>query len=118
MTQDLAARASRGGPWPGQTEVARLPHSVLIISGRTTRGHDLPRIERAGGNLGHILIFQQLHTSNYGVNAHRNLVLPYDLPMLDYTLGGDVLPKLALFDPLSDFCPDPKHFARRSRVCP
>lgn len=113
MTQDLAARASRGGPWPVQTDVARLPHSVLIIS-RQDHQEDtiLPRIERAGGNLGHILIFQRLHTSNYGSKwRHRNLVLPYDLPMLDYTFGGDVLPKLAIFDPISDFCTDPKHLA-------
>ena len=107
LTMDLAARASRGGPWPmgskGQTE----PMSVLVLSAEDDPGDTIrPRLEDAGADLGSVLYIESIDWPGGGKTT---------LPLLDRDAEAIALslvqmhrhmqhpPGLVIIDPISAY---------------
>jgi hypothetical protein len=104
---ELAARASRGEPLPGDPAEDFREFKVQLVSGYDDL-HDtvLPRIKRAGGIISN---FGQLSrvTRSRGEEepfAKRKLTLPRDIRHFEESIS-DVCAELVIVDPLTCFCP-------------
>jgi hypothetical protein len=105
---DIAARLSRGGPFPGDF-TPFVPGGTLLI----TAGDDLadtvrPRLEAAGADLMNITTWQaveQWYTWSDRVDDPERLDLRRDLGSLVREISGVVNCQLVVIDPISAFLP-------------
>lgn len=107
LTLDLAARATRGGPWPVGSPGATEPCSVLILSAEDDPGDTIrPRLEDAGADLASVLYIERIDWPGGG-QTH--------LPVLDRDAEAIALslvqmhqhlehpPGLVVIDPISAY---------------
>jgi hypothetical protein len=101
ITNDLAARVSRGRPMPPDDSRERVtpPAGVIILSAEDDAPRVIrPRLEAAGADLGRVVIVDGVRTSN----SDRPVVLPDDLGLLQAKTER-IRAKLIVVDPLMAF---------------
>lgn len=103
---ELAARASRGEPLPGDAPDDFRAFSVQLVSGYDDL-HDtlLPRIKRAGGDVGKFSHMSRIARSrgDYQTIGRRRLVLPGDIGHFEESIS-DMCADMVFVDPLTCFC--------------
>lgn len=110
VTDDIAARASRGLPMPGQDRAACGPVNVLIF---TDEGHAqttlVPRLQAAGADMSRIFIPSIAMTTIDGKVARRGeriapptMLLPEGAKLMGMMIS-EAKAGLAIWDPITDF---------------
>lgn len=103
---DLAARASRGEPLPGDANEKFREFRVLIASGHDDV-HDtiIPRLKRAGGAIDQLCRISRIERSlgDEEPFAKRRMQLPRDLLYFEESIS-DAAADIVIVDPLSHFC--------------
>lgn len=104
---DLAARVTRGGPWPDGAEPPLEPANVLILSAEGDRlGTLLPRLAQARADLHRVYISDGLDGQKRegATFLHERLRLPDDLRRIRETVEEYFPTRLVIIDPLWAFC--------------
>jgi hypothetical protein len=103
LTVDLAARVSRGAPWP--VDGAACPRGeVLLVSDEDNAADTVrPRLDAAGADLGAVHILQAVAPQGEGA---RRLDLHHDLSALAGFLAAHPGVRLVCLDPLSAYLGD------------
>jgi hypothetical protein len=113
---DMAARVSRGDPWPGHVPGPERAGDVLLLSGDPdgwervilprlmSAGADLMRIGRSHtvGSYDPVVGFSNPKKST----TKRSLNFPHDLPMIEHNIRLRPETRLVVIDSLSAFCAD------------
>ncbi len=103
ITMDIAARVTRGTPWPDGTPCRR--GSVFLISAEDAPDTTIaPRLAAAGADLAKVHIVDRVFTLRPGDNEHpRVLSLAKDLAALHDKIEGLGDVRLAVVDPISAY---------------
>ena len=122
---DMAAKVSRGAPWPGRIEGPQLAGDVLLVSGdpdgwertilpRLASAHaDLSRIGRCGTVQSYDRLVAFHHPER--ATTARSLSFPHDLPMLEYNIRCRPETRLVVIDSLAVFCAGERAFRETLR---
>jgi nicotinamide riboside kinase len=116
IAADMAARVTRGAPWPGRDAEPNRPGEVLYLSGDLEDWDSmiLPRLMRAGANVrrvAHVLDIDTCDTlveSRATPRTYRPLRFPEDLPHLEFRLRAHPDMRLVVVDSLATLCPNAK----------
>jgi len=123
IVADMAARVSRGAPWPGRVAGPNMPGEVLFLCGdlddweRTV----FSRLKQAGadvrriGRLTTILTFHPLVESRDKAHTQRPIKLPDDLGQLEYNIRVRPEVRLVVIDSLTPFCANDKAYRETLR---
>ena len=97
---EIAARISRGDPFPGGESESGQPRKVLLFSAEDDL-HDTirPRIDAAAGDPQHIISFLAVPD---GSGASHPVALPADLPLIEGVIAC-IDAALVIFDPLAAY---------------
>lgn len=109
---DMAARVTRGAPWPGRVEGPQRAGDVLLVCGDSDGWERalLPRLTQAGADLSRVGCSGVVESCDPGVKnpkkvyTLRRLNFPDDLVMLEYNIRVRPATRLVVIDPLSAFC--------------
>jgi len=103
---DLAARVTRGGPWPDGAPPPDEPANVLILSAEGDHlATLLPRLARAGADLARVFISDGLDGRHVKETLlRRRIRLPEDLRRIRETVDEHYPTRLVIIDPLWAFC--------------
>jgi len=123
LVTDMAARVSRGAPWPGRVAGPNMPGEVLFLCGdlddweRTV----FSRLEQAGadirriGRLTTIVTFHPLVQERNKAHTQRPIRLPDDLGQLEYNIRARPEVRLVVIDSLAPFCANDKAYRETLR---
>lgn len=104
---DIAARVSRGGPWPDWPHVTQKPENVLVFSMEDDLQDTIrPRLVAAGADLSRISVVDGIMNvpSRRDERVHRRFCIPNDLRTLHRVIF-DLKPlKLIVLDPVMGYC--------------
>jgi AAA domain-containing protein len=124
LTLDLAARTSRGAPFPGRDEASQPPSTVILVAGQDDIAAVVkPRLEDAGADLERILVIDRVEVgpTDFGGGeageGTRGFSLETDLPALNELLDEHPHTRLVVIDPVagsSAFEPSKKGSADRA----
>jgi len=107
VTLDMAARVSRGTPWPDRRDEPIPAGDVILLSAEDDLEDTIrPRLDAAGAD---VLRIQAIQGVNYyDADSQRATVksfnLEVDLPALESAIGGSTDCRLVVVDPISAFC--------------
>jgi len=117
---DMAARVTRGAPWPGRVHGPERAGDVLLLSGDPDGWERviLPRLISAGADPTRIGRSHTVGSFDRGVafsnpkksKTKRQLSFPHDLPMLEYNIRLRPETRLVVIDSLSAFCTDDRTY--------
>ena len=100
VTLDIAARVSRGLPWPDAPGVSARPGGVVLLSAEDDRADTIvPRLMAAAADRQRINILKA--ALDDGDEKHFNLSC--DVPALDYTIRKTPDCRLVIIDPISAY---------------
>lgn len=103
LAVDLAARVSRGGAWPGESDSAAPAGTVLILHAEDDRHDTMPgRLEAAGADLDKIVTFE-LEAETEGSSIPRPFSLHDDMGTLNAALAELPDCRLVIIDPISAY---------------
>jgi hypothetical protein len=111
MLVDVAARVTREFPMPGQTVPSVPKGNVALVTCQENVADTLrPRLVRAGADLARIRRVHRLEGEHPGYDreVERRLTFPFHLTQFAHEILDAAEPELIIFDPLSDFCPNPR----------
>jgi hypothetical protein len=118
MTLDMAARVSRGDPWPDHPHDRREPGSVIILSAEDGLSVTIrPRLEAAGADLEKVYSLKTVETKKGSAPFN----LDRDLPILEENLKAVQDARLVIIDPVAAFSggiDDHKNGAVRDQLQP
>ena len=98
---DIAARATRGGPWPDGAPM-RQPRSVVLMCAEDDLGDTIqPRLEAANADLDRIRAVTVDRDEETG--RLRTLTVPHDVPRLREALHETRNPALLIIDPITAY---------------
>jgi putative DNA primase/helicase len=111
---DMAARVTRGAPWPGRVEGPQPAGDVLLLCGDSDGWERalLPRLTEAGANLLRITRAGTVNSHDPSISdrkrscTERRFAFPHDLVMLEYLIRVNPQTRLVVIDSLSAFCAD------------
>src|SRR5262249_8253483 len=120
---DMAARVTRGAPWPGGPASPNLPGEVLFLCGdlEDLEKTILPRLIRAGadlrrlGRLPEIETYHPLVESRAKARTHRRVRLPDDLRHLEFQIRARPDVRLVVIDSLAPFCANARAYQETLR---
>ncbi len=122
IAADMAARVSRGDPWPGRVPGPNVPGKVLYVCGDLDDWDRmvLPRLLQAGAEMRQVCHFSHINTrhpcveSRDQANTKRRLRFPGDLGHLEYQIRAYADLRLVIVDSLAELCPNgPRHVRKR-----
>lgn len=104
FTCDVAARLSRGAPWPDEDETDRGPCSVIILNAED-RPEDTvgPRLKAAGADLTRVYTLDAITTVDKGVEGKRLFSIDEDVAALGHMVRQIDQVRLAIIDPLTAY---------------
>ncbi len=119
IAADMAARVSRGDPWPGRVPASNLPGpnvpgKVLYVCGDLDDWDKmiLPRLLQAGAEMRQVGHFSHINTRHSCVESpseactKRRLDFPEDLGHLEYKIRVHPDMRLVIVDSLAVLCPN------------
>ena len=115
---DMAARVSRGAPWPDRPDMAAQGNSVLLLCGEDDLEDTVaPRLVAAGADTTRMELFTSAQSYDRVDNKHtvRPLAFPKDLEQLDWLITQHQSLRLVVIDPLARYCPDKKQLEETLR---
>jgi hypothetical protein len=122
---DMAARVTRGAPWPGRLAGPHQAGDVLLVCGDSDGWARvvLPRLVSAGADLSRIARSELVQSHDPVVASHspkkadtwRRLSLPHDLPMLEFNIRFRPETRLVVIDSLSAYCAGDREFRETLR---
>ena len=122
IVADMAARVTRGSPWPGANPGPHLAGQVLFCADEDGwESMIYPRLQAAGADVRRVGRLTDVDTHHpteiEAVRAHsfRSLRFPEDLAKLEYNLRVRPEVRLVIVDPLSTFCQDKKSYVAALR---
>ncbi len=106
ITVDMAARVSRGRPWPDAPQAARAPAGAVLLSGEDDPSDTIrPRLEAAGADLERIVTINSV--SNFSLETGREELKPFNLAdhikTLELALYQMDDARLVIIDPISAY---------------
>jgi len=105
LALDIAARVTRGRPWPDAPASAEQPvGNVVLLSAEDDLADTIrPRLEAAGADLARVVLLQAIRRAGAGRPAEKPFSLVGDLSLLERAIAetGDV--RLVILDPLSAY---------------
>src|SRR5579872_303518 len=119
LAADLAARVTRGSPWPGLVHGPELAGEVVYAYAEDRRDDTVcPRLKRAGADFERLIVLAGVTTFDPAViqrgkaQTVRPLSFPADLGQLEYTIRRHRETRLVVIDPLPAFSRDEESYAR------
>lgn len=104
VTMDIAARVSRGHPWPEVETPLRAPGEVVILNGEDDAGDTLrPRVEAAGGDVDKLHFIEGVDRDSDGEWGQGYFELDRDTQTLSRFIKKLQSPRLVIIDPISAF---------------
>jgi len=108
---DIAARVSRGAPWPGQVQGPQQAGHVLLLASEDGRDDTLlPRLTTMGADFDRFTCLSAVRMWTFGGppnrRQERRIQLPKDLGHVEYLVRSVGDTRLVLIDPLADYCSD------------
>ena len=101
VTLDIAARVSRGLPWPDAPGVPTTPGGVVLLSAEDDLADTIrPRLDAAGADCQRINILKAARDDD-GDEKHFNLSC--NVPALEYTIRKTPDCRLVIIDPISAY---------------
>src|SRR5579863_4546401 len=113
---DMAARVTRGSPWPGRVQGPQQAGDVLLVCGDPDGWERviLPRLTEARANLSRVGRCGVVQTHDPSISdkkrayTTRRLSFPHDLGMLEFNIRIRPETRLVVIDTLSAFCTGPR----------
>lgn len=104
VSLDLAARVSRGVPWPDRRDEPNPAGGVVIVSAEDDVSDTIrPRLDAAGADVSRIVALQGIrYTDDEGASGQRSFNLS-DLPALEDAIRAVPECRLLVIDPVSAF---------------
>jgi len=121
LVADMAARVSRGSPWPGFIGPQLAGHVIVVLGGDNMHDTLGPRLINMQANLYNFTILSGITTHDPAemragkADTDRRLCLPADLGHIEYQLRQRPDTRLLVVDSLSDFCQTDKQFREALR---
>ena len=123
IVTDMAARVSRGAPWPGRVAGPNLPGEVLFLCGDLDDWQKtvFSRLKMAGADVRRIGRLTSVETYHPLVEARdkaytqRRFSLPGDLGQLEYSIRARPDVRLVVIDSLAPFCANDKAYRETLR---
>ena len=101
VTLDVAARVSRGLPWPDAPGERPTPGGVILLSAEDDLADTIrPRLDAAGADVGRIMVLQGVEYAE-GRKGYFNLAR--DLPALEAAIRQTPDTRLVIIDPISAY---------------
>jgi len=100
VTLDLAARVSRGAPWPDLPLLKQTPADVLLFNAEDDLADTIaPRLDKAEADSNNIVAFEGVSVGG----KRRHFSLEVDLPRLIEVLAENPNTRLIVIDPISAY---------------
>lgn len=107
MTLDIAARVSRGLPWPDAPGTPTEPGSIVLLSAEDDIADTIrPRLDAAGADVKRIVAIQGVMYSDddtAGILRERGFSLQYDLPALQDAITQTDNVRMVIIDPITAY---------------
>ena len=101
VTLDLAARVSRGSPWPDLPLLSQPVGGVILMNAEDDLADTVaPRLDRMGADDIRITAIEGVGVSD----GRRHFSLKDDLPRLEEVLRANPATRLVIIDPLDAYC--------------
>jgi hypothetical protein len=101
VTLDMAARVSRGEPWPDTPLLRQTPGGVILLNCEDDIGDTIaPRLDKAGADDTRIVLIEGVSM----LGQRRQFSLEADLPRLEEVLGANPGTRLVVIDPIAAYC--------------
>jgi len=102
LTLDIAARVSRGLPWPDRDGERAIPGGVVLLSAEDDVADTIrPRLDAAGADARHVTLLQGVRYGDSQACKHFNLAC--DLPALESAIRQTPDARLVIVDPISAY---------------
>jgi len=102
VTLDIAARVSRGMPWPDAGADGAVPGGIILLSAEDDAADTIrPRLDAAGADVQRVMILQGVHRGASMATAYFNLAS--DLPALEVAVRRTPDARLVIIDPISAY---------------
>jgi len=104
LTLDMAARVSRGTPWPDARDERIPAGGVVLLSAEDDASTTIrPRLDAAGADVTRIVLLQAIQSVNNGRSSERVFDLVRDLPALEQAIRDLTGARLVVIDPISAY---------------
>ncbi len=104
LTLDMAARVSRGLPWPDSPQISQSPGGVILLNAEDGVADTIvPRLIAAGADLRRIVAIEAIRTVTNGRTAARTFDLSKDLQALEQAIISIEDCRLVVIDPLTAY---------------
>ena len=104
ITLDMAARVSRGTPWPDARDIPNPAGGVVLLSAEDDAADTIcPRLEAAGANLERIVAVQAVRRFDPDGPPEKPFSLSRDLRDLEDAIGQVTDCRLVVIDPLTAY---------------
>ncbi len=101
VTLDMAARVSRGEPWPDMPILKQTAASVLLLNAEDDLADTIaPRLDKAGADDRNIVAIEGVSL----LGQRRHFSLQQDLPRLVETIEQNPGTRLVVIDPIAAYC--------------
>jgi len=107
VTLDIAARVSRGAPWPDNPLIAQPVGEVVLFNAEDDANDTItPRLDLAGADDGKIILVEGVQLIDPSKDKRTKLYfsLEHHLPQLERALQGWSGVRLIVIDPISAYC--------------
>jgi archaellum biogenesis ATPase FlaH len=107
LTLDMAARVSRGEPWPDDPATLQPVGSVILFSAEDDLADTIrPRLDKADADVSRIMAVEGVQWSDaeHDESGVRHFSLENDLPRLEELITENPGTRLVVIDPISAFC--------------
>jgi putative DNA primase/helicase len=121
VAADIAARVSRGQPWPGRIQGPQLAGDVIFVSLEDSREDTLaPRLRQAGAQMSRFQFLTAVSTydalKKKGETVkNRRPGFDQDLVHLEHAIRANENVRLVVIDSLPTLCPDKKTYRQTLR---
>src|SRR5262245_14899155 len=124
LALDMAARVTRGAPFPGRVFGPERAGNVLLVSGDPDGWDETirPRLELAGADLTRVWWmndverYDPLVPSKERSRTHRRYSFPADLPHVEHHLQNVPGTRLVVLDSLATFCANDRAYRETLRL--
>jgi putative DNA primase/helicase len=105
VTLDIAARVSRGKPWPDAPELTMTPGGVVLLSAEDGVADTIrPRLDAAGADVDRIVALDAIRAvASNGRESARTFDLSRDLPGLESAIRSVENCRLVVIDPVTAY---------------
>lgn len=106
ITLDMAARVSRGEPWPDAPDLPRAPASVILLSAEDDLADTIrPRLDRAGADTTRVVALEAVSRVGQGGKLLERGITLADIPDVERAQKQTPGVRLVIIDPISAYLP-------------